>query len=715
MRSRLLILVTIAATTLLAIPASAAAELDEYVVVLRPTNQSVADVAQEIAGQHGGRVGFVYTTALQGFTVTLPQQAAHALARNPNVAYIEPVVEVEAVGTQPIPTGIDRIDGDLNPPTPPMDVDIAILDTGIYIGTNGDGSPRSHLDLNLVYVNDCTDAIFYPMFGSCTGTGSIQDFQDGHGHGTHVAGIAAARDNDIGSIGVAPGATLHSFKVLRADGTGTSGMILAGIDGVAARADLIEVANMSLGFLGESQAINDAISGAVDAGVTFVAAAGNSAVDAGGFSPANAPDAIAVSALADFDGLPGGLGSPTCRADQDDTLADFSNFGPIVDIAAPGVCIFSTHLNDGYTTFSGTSMASPFVAGAIARYIAENDLPTNNRADVDAIRSAVIGAATPQNSLCGFEDVDDDPEPLLSVNAPLFGGDGTCAGEPGGNAAPLAQFSHHCTDLSCQFTDESSDPDGSIVSWSWDFGQGSTSSEQNPTHVFAGPGDYDVTLAVTDDGGATTEITMTIGVSDGPPPNGAPTASFTYSCVDLDCTFTNTSTDPEDDPLTYTWDFGDGNATSTVSPAHSYSTAGTYPVELTVSDGESSHTAAASVTVSDSAPATEIGGTVNPIVSTGRDAEAAIAVFDDNGEFVGGATVQGYFTYVDNRGRERTTEASAVSEADDIGYKGFLANTLVIKRVQPNSTVTGFCITDIVAPGYTYVLTGFECWPWGGS
>ncbi|HEX6222320.1 MAG TPA: S8 family serine peptidase, partial [Acidimicrobiia bacterium] len=425
MGKRFLILATALATVLIAVPATAAAPHDEFIVVLEPTQRSVPEVANEIASLHGGEVGFVYTNALQGFTLTIPANAVAGLTRNPRIAYIEPVREVSAVGTQPIPTGIDRVEGDLNPPSVPMNVDIAILDTGVYIGTRTDGTPRSHLDLNLVYVNDCTGAILYPLLpGGCSGTGTVADFQDGNGHGTHVAGIAAALDNDIGSIGVAPGATLHSFKVLEDNGTGTSGMILAGIDGVTARADLIEVANMSLGFVGTSQAINDAIAAATDAGVTFVVAAGNDAIDASQFSPANSPDVITVSAIADFDGLPGGLGSPTCRQDVDDTLADFSNFGPEVEIAAPGACIFSTHLNDGYAVYSGTSMASPFVAGAVARLIAENGLPTNNRADVEAIRTTIIGAGVSQTSSCGFTDVDNSPEPLLFVNGPAFGGDG---------------------------------------------------------------------------------------------------------------------------------------------------------------------------------------------------------------------------------------------------------------------------------------------------
>ncbi|CAG0911367.1 unnamed protein product, partial [Cyprideis torosa] len=149
----------------------------------------------------------------------------------------------------------------------------------------------------------------------CTGNAD-----DDNGHGTHVAGIIGALDNDLGIVGVAPGARLWAVKVLDSSGSGANSGILAGIDWVVAQGD-IEVINMSLGskegkspFLQQiSQATNDAINAAVNVGITVVVAAGNSADDAADYTPANAPDAITVSALADFDGLPGGLAGSTCR------------------------------------------------------------------------------------------------------------------------------------------------------------------------------------------------------------------------------------------------------------------------------------------------------------------------------------------------------------------------------------------------------------------
>jgi subtilisin family serine protease len=678
--------------------AGAAPPLERVIITLQPGGENPENVAQVVASEHGGEVGFVYRHALRGFSMEIPAQAVAALARNPNVLAIEPDREVAAVGTQPIPTGVDRVDADLNPGIASFpSVDIAIIDTGVYIGQTSSGQSRSHLDLNLVYVTDCTSAIFYPTFGGCSGSGN---FQDENGHGTHVAGIAAAKDNDIGSIGTAPGAVIWSVKVLNADGTGYLGSILAGIDFVTSQASAIEVANMSLGFEGVSDALTTALTNSTNSGVVYVTAAGNSAKDAATFSPANHPDVITVSAMADFDGKPGALGSPTCRSDVDDTLADFSNHGSLVEIAAPGVCIYSTWLADGYATVSGTSMAAPAVAGAVARYIAQSGHATNNRTDVLAIREAVVGAGAPQASVCGFTgDPDSSREPMLFLNAVLFGGTGACDdGTPPPNAAPEAGFSSDCSGLVCSFTNTSSDVNGDTLSFAWTFGDGATSTEASPTYPYAGAGTYTVTLTASDASDSDTASAQLV-VSE-LPENQPPTAGFTSSCTGLTCQFTNQSNDPDGDQLTYTWDFGDSSPTSEEeNPIHAYAASGSYTVSLTTRDGSEESTSSQQVTVT--APAMIMTAAVYPILINGRTASITIDVFDASMVGIPDASVSGTWTYRDRRGRTSTSNQSGVTNPS-----GTLTLT---KTFPPNSTVVSYCVTNVTKSGWTYSPAPITC------
>lgn len=270
-------------------------------------------------------------------------------------------------------------------------MDIAVIDTGVS---------RTHPDLRL--------------FNSVNFSSDVSA-DDLNGHGSHVAGTAAAKDTTAGVVGVAPGARIWSVKVLNRQGSGYMSDIIKGIDFVTAHAGEIEVANMSLGCQCTSPALDTAIKRSVAAGVVYVVAAGNAGKDAATFSPANNPDVITVSAIADFNGLPGGGAKSTCRSDVDDTFADFSNYGADIDIAAPGVCIYSTWKNTGFSTISGTSMASPHVAGAVALYLLNHPKP-RNAADVAALRSAIIAAGSDQSGSNGFTgDRDSYREPLLNV------------------------------------------------------------------------------------------------------------------------------------------------------------------------------------------------------------------------------------------------------------------------------------------------------------
>jgi subtilisin len=370
-----------------------------YIVVLNGSANPAV-----MARRHGARVRHLYRHALKGYSTNLTADQAARLRAEPDVAAVV-AEQTFRISAQTLPTGIDRVDGELSSAqsgngSGEVGVDIAVIDTGIDL---------DHPDLN------ARNGV------NCVSPGAPAE--DDHGHGTHVAGTAAARDNDLGVVGVAPGARVWAVKVLNAAGSGTTSQIVCGIDWVTANAQTgagIEVANMSLG--GQSlfgsfstcgstwDPMHPAICRSVSAGVTYAVAAGNSAANANNFVPATYAEVITVSALADFNGQPGGGAPATCRADEDDTFASFSNYGGDVDLIAPGVCILSTYLGGGYTTLSGTSMASPHVAGAAGLYKAGNPGATPAQ-----VRAALQAAGN-----LNWNDADDpDPtkERLLNVDA----------------------------------------------------------------------------------------------------------------------------------------------------------------------------------------------------------------------------------------------------------------------------------------------------------
>ncbi|WP_302893215.1 S8 family serine peptidase [Actinomadura luzonensis] len=383
---------------------AAAAPDGTYIVQLKPfTREAPRSLAQDQAARYGGQVVGVYEHAFKGYTAQLSAAAAEQLKSNPNVLSVEPDAEVHTFA-QTVPTGVRRIFGPSNPHLDidgtddvRVDTDVAVVDTGV---------DYTHPDLNVVARANC-------QTGLCVNNSGNDD----NGHGSHVAGIIGAIDNGIGSVGVAPGARIHAVKVLNASGSGTLSAIAAGLDWVVARAATIEVINLSLGCSGcSSSAISNAITNATNAGIVVVVAAGNSHANTSGFFPANHPDVVTVSALTDNDGLPGGLGGNrlSCRSetDQDDTSAFYSNYGSTVEITAPGTCIYSTWRNGGYNTISGTSMASPHVAGAAGILTAGSRKPTS-RAGALAVRSTLISSG----NLNWTDDSGDGvKEPLLDVH-----------------------------------------------------------------------------------------------------------------------------------------------------------------------------------------------------------------------------------------------------------------------------------------------------------
>ncbi len=370
-------------------------EQDRSWIVVLDRDAAPGKVARRHAAAVDAETTHVYRHALAGYAARMSENAAARIAALPGVVSVRADRAVHATA-QSTPTGIDRIDGEQSSTASgdgsgSVGVDVAVIDTGIDV---------DHPDLNVVGGVNCS-------------TG--RSFDDGNGHGTHVAGTIGAKDDSTGVVGVAPGARLYAVRVLDNRGSGSWSSVICGIDWVTGQASTIEVANMSLGGSGSDTGCNDggmhqAICNSVAAGVTYAVAAGNSADDAANHVPAAYDEVITVSALADFDGKPGGLGAPTCRSDVDDTFANFSNYGSDVDLIAPGVCINSTWKGGGYNTISGTSMASPHVAGAAALYKSAN--PGASPAQV---QSALQAAGTTDWN--DGDDPDPTKEPLLSVNA----------------------------------------------------------------------------------------------------------------------------------------------------------------------------------------------------------------------------------------------------------------------------------------------------------
>lgn len=496
---------------------------DRYIVVLNTGGGMPEDVAADVALRTNGRVGYIYGNALRGFSITMPRAALASISRDPRVAYVEEDRPVSIV-VQTIPTGLDRIDQPGTGGTSGayidgnddyrVDVDVAVLDTGI---------DRQHADLNVIAGTNCMKTTGGgPPWARNYYCDDSEDGDDDHYHGTHVAGTIAAIDNSIGVVGVAPGARLHAVKVLDSSGSGYTSGIIAGIDWVVQQGN-IEIINMSLGGSGVSQSYADAIDNAVANGVVVVVAAGNNDADASNYSPAFVPSAITVSALADFDGVAGGLGSITCRSDQDDTLADFSNWGSVIDIAAPGVCILSTFpIEKGsYGTISGTSMAAPHVAGAAALLASGANSPMDE-SDVNALRDTLVNSG----NFGWTDDSDDGPqEPLLDIST--FAATYIASGESGGgsNASPTVSFTHgNCVaGQACSFDGSASDDtDGTITAYEWDFDDDGVTDATGAVvdYAFASSGTHSVMLRVTDNDGASASETQSVDVS--PQSSGAP-------------------------------------------------------------------------------------------------------------------------------------------------------------------------------------------------
>ena len=330
---------------------------DSYIVVLEPETGGVTVTSRKLTQRYGGQVVDNYTTAVRGFHARMTATEAAHLAADSAVRYVEQDATVALAATTPGPTvtwGLDRIDQR----TPTLSESYAtrsaagvsayVLDSGIRVGHKEFGGRASN---GWDFVDDDATA------------------DDCNGHGTHVAGTIGGA-----TYGVARDVKLVGVKVLDCKGTGSYADIIAGVDWVTAHAAKPAVANMSLGGP-TSRALDDAVNRSIAAGVTYVVAAGNDHKDACTQSPARTPQAITVGAT-----------------DRTDTRASFSNYGSCLDIFAPGVRIRSASNGSNTATkdMSGTSMASPHVAGAAALVLGGDPNRTPSQ-----VRDELVGHAGP--------------------------------------------------------------------------------------------------------------------------------------------------------------------------------------------------------------------------------------------------------------------------------------------------------------------------------
>jgi PKD repeat protein len=489
------------------------------------TGPQAAERRRTYIRERGGRVHRSYRH-LPAAAAELSEVQISRLRVDPRVDYIEEDGEVRALGIELNNSwGVKHIDADkVHPGNKGTGIKVAVIDTGIDYG---------HPDLDDNHK------------GGYDFVNSDHDPMDDHGHGTHCAGIIAAEDNGQGVVGVAPEAYLYALKVLDSRGSGYLSNVVAAIEW--AIDNNIDIVSMSLGTDYDYQTLREACDSAYAAGILLVAAAGND------YSSRRGRERDTVDYPARYDSV-----IAVGATDDTDMKASWSSTGSALELAAPGVDIYSTYLGNSYTTMSGTSMACPHVVGTAALILAG----TNG-----SVRSI-------------FQDTADD---LGETGWDNWYGYGLVdAGESAGilTAPPVAEFSGNPTTgqapLTVNFTDQSTEnPTG----WSWTFGDGGTSTQQNPSYQYLDEGNYTVTLTVTGPGGSDTLTKETyINVTAPASPVADFIADPTSGYVPLTVYFLDLS---DEAAASWSWDFGDGENSTERDPIHEYKNAGSYTVSLT--------------------------------------------------------------------------------------------------------------------------------------
>ena len=620
--------------------ASANAVAGQYIVVFRDDAHVPPGLARRLLDQHGGELEHEYTAALRGFAARLPIQALEGIRRNPHVELIEQdvVIQDEAFQQSDPVWNLDRIDQREFP----LDKTYNFTHTGAGV---------------TAYIIDTGIRFDHQEFGgrAVRGFDVFNDGWDGddcRGHGTHVAGIVG------GTVwGVAKDVNLVSVRVLDCQGSGTVSGAIAGIDWVTKNRQLPAVANMSFGA-GLSESLNRAVRNLIQSGVQATIAAGNSDADACNVSPASTREAVTVgnagtsvrdvrrpnSNWGDCLDLFAPGGSILAASHLDSTSGVYRGGTSMAAPHVAGVMALLLHENPA---LAPSELHTMIVSNATQNVV--DDAKSANAHMLHALRDSAPSPATPPTAAfsancsgltCSFDASASSGGSASIARYDWTFGDGatgsgvtasrTYLGEgsyavtltvtntdgasrqttktvsvSSANQAPVARFTTSCELLECAFIDGSTDADGTVVAWSWTFGDGATSTTRSPAHAFHGAGTYTVMLTVTDDGGATANTSQSVAVTA-----SAPAADFTYTCTDTDCQFRDTSVSASS-VRQWSWRFGDGGTSNVQNPPYNYRASGTYSVWLQVTDEygqQSSTTRDVTVTI----PAGGISLTASP-------------------------------------------------------------------------------------------------------